>query len=151
MERLTTSPKSYEPIRFKLTLRDEMGLFNTEFLTPLRLQIFFSTYKADEKEIIKNNEEFICSMIEMEDFGMSPSMLKVNEIVETRLSNFDLSRYEQNPSICDLQMTMDRCGKYYFYAMLEDHRIYYEEIDVEMSDKERELEEKNKEEMKMRD
>ena len=65
-----------------------------------------------------------------------------------RLVSFDLVRNDKDPSFCDFQMVIDRSGRYYFYAMLDDQKLFLEELNVEISQKEKELEEKMKEGMK---
>ena len=53
IERKTKDLYSYEPISYELVLRDEFGLFGVrDFILPQNCQIFLSTYKVKEKDLL---------------------------------------------------------------------------------------------------
>ena len=48
--RTTSDMRTYEPIFFNITLKDEFGLYGlSDFILPPKCQIFFSTYKINEE------------------------------------------------------------------------------------------------------
>lgn len=64
--------------------------------------------------------------------------------METRLISFDLKRDKQKPWLCTLNIVVETSGKYFFYVIIEDHLFLKEELNIQVSEREKELSEKNR-------
>ena len=46
--------------------------------------------------------------------------------------------------MADLNINVEASGRYHFYVLLENHIVYQKQLEILVSEKEKELEEKNK-------
>jgi hypothetical protein len=75
----------------------------------------------------------------------------INEIIENRLASLKLERQEDAPWMFKLSISSEESGKFYFYALLEERLIFSQELNISVSQRERELSDKNKREKEIKE
>ena len=103
-------------------MKDIFGLYGvSDFIIPPKCQIFLSTYKAKEDELLNDNKMFLDS----HSFCTSSTeKILINEIIEQRLLEYTIIRREDEPWLADLEISVESSGKYYFYVILENTIIF---------------------------
>lgn len=112
-----------------------------------RCQVFLSTYAIRGDELEKENRLFLDSY----QFSGDDSKVLINEIIENRLASLKLDRSETEPWRFHLTISSEESGKFYFYALLEENMIFSQELNISVSDRERELSDKNKREKELKE
>ena len=95
---------------------DKYGLYgNSSFVVAPKCQIFLSTYAIKGEELDKENKLFL----ESYQFSGDDSKILLNEIVESRLYSFKVTRNEDEPWKWRLRINSEESGKFYFYVVME--------------------------------
>jgi hypothetical protein len=81
---------------------DENGPYgNSNFVVAPKCQIFFSTYAVKGDDLLKENKLFLDSY----QFSNDDSKVILNEIIESRLASYKMTRNEDRPWIFNLSIS----------------------------------------------
>lgn len=71
--------------------------------------------------------------------------------MESRLTRMKVVRNTEKPSCHNLIISSEESGKFYFYVLFEHNIVYSKELNISVSEREKEFSEKNIREKEMKE